>query len=263
VGTAPVAAAAPAPLLEVDRVTLRYDADGRRVVATEDVTFRVEDGERVALVGPSGCGKSTLLKAIAGFLRPSSGRIRLRGREVAGPGPDRVVVFQDFEQLLPWKTVHENVVFALTTARRLPRREAEPIALERLRRVGLDRFATAYPHALSGGMKQRAAIARCLALAPEVVLMDEPFGALDALTRQRMQDELLELWEEARFTLVFVTHDIAEAVRVGSRVVLLSAHPGRVRADLRVGEGPLAGAAASAQAHVRELLFDGAPDWTI
>ncbi len=129
--------------------------------------------------------------------------------------------------------------------------------------MNLTGFADAYPHELSGGMKQRVAIARCLALKPEVVLMDEPFAALDALTRQRMQDELLELWKAARFTLVFVTHDIAEALRVGTRVVLMSAHPGRVRADLRVGEGPLAGSTESTQAHVRELLFEGVGDWSI
>jgi NitT/TauT family transport system ATP-binding protein len=254
---------AAAPLLDVSGVTLQYRSGGRRVVATEGVTFRVEEGERVALLGPSGCGKSTLLKAIAGFVRPTAGRIALRGREVVAPGPDRVVVFQEFDQLLPWKTVHENVVFALTTARGLPRVEAEAVAREHVRRVNLSRFASAYPHELSGGMKQRVAIARCLALKPEVVLMDEPFGALDALTRERMQDDLLELWGGSRFTLLFVTHDIAEAMRVGSRVVLLSPHPGRVRADLRVGEGPLAGAGKAAHAHVRDLLFEGAEDWAI
>ncbi len=251
------------PLLDVAGVTLQYRSGGRRVLATEDLAFRVEEGERVAVLGPSGCGKSTLLKAIAGFVRPTAGRIAVRGREVSSPGPDRVVVFQEFDQLLPWKTVHENVVFALTTARGLPRAAAERVARDHVRRVNLSRFANAYPHELSGGMKQRVAIARCLALKPEVVLMDEPFGALDALTRERMQDELLELWREARFTLLFVTHDIGEAMRVGSRVVLLSPHPGRVRADLRVGEGPLAGTATRAEAHVRGLLFEGSEDWCI
>ncbi|HSM92678.1 MAG TPA: ABC transporter ATP-binding protein [Anaeromyxobacteraceae bacterium] len=261
--TALAAPAATAPLLDVVDVTLQHRAGGRRVVATDRVGFRVAEGERVALLGPSGCGKSTLLKAVAGFLRPAGGRITLRGSEVVGPGPDRVVVFQEFDQLLPWKTVEENVVFALTTARGLRRAEALAIAYDHLRRVNLSRFAHAYPHELSGGMKQRAAIARCLALKPEIVLMDEPFGALDALTRERMQDELLHLWQEARFTLLFVTHDIGEALRVGSRVVLLSEHPGRVRADLRVGEGPLAVLGATAEAHVRDLLFDGVQDWTI
>ncbi|HSN15797.1 MAG TPA: ABC transporter ATP-binding protein [Anaeromyxobacteraceae bacterium] len=253
----------PAPLLDVADVTLQHRAGGRRVVATDRVAFRVGEGERVALLGPSGCGKSTLLKAIAGFLRPSGGRITLRGSEIAGPGPDRVVVFQEFDQLLPWKTVQENVVFALTHARGLRRDEALAIARHHLHRVNLAAFAHAYPHELSGGMKQRVAIARCLALKPEIVLMDEPFGALDALTRERMQDELIDLWREARFTLLFVTHDIGEALRIGSRVVLLSPHPGRVRADLRVGEGPLAILGDAAQAHVRDLLFEGAQDWTI
>ncbi|MGB8930924.1 MAG: ABC transporter ATP-binding protein [Anaeromyxobacteraceae bacterium] len=251
------------PLLDVAEVTLRYRSAGRLVDATDAVSFQVEEGERVALLGPSGCGKSTLLKAIAGFHRPAAGRISLRGKDVIAAGPDRVVVFQEFEQLLPWLTVTENVVFALRSARGLARPEALSIAREHVARVNLTSFADAYPHELSGGMKQRVAIARCLALKPEVVLMDEPFAALDALTRQRMQDELLDLWRAARFTLVFVTHDIAEALRVGTRVVLMSAHPGRVRADLRVGEGPLAGSTESTQAHVRELLFEGVGDWSI
>ncbi len=252
------------PLLHVAGVTLQYRDRRRTVTAVDCVDFSVDEGDRVVLLGPSGCGKSSLLKAVAGFLRPSAGHIAVRGREVKGPSPDRVVVFQEFDQLLPWKTVKENVAFPLSTARGMPAREAEAIALEHVARVKLAAFADAYPHTLSGGMKQRVAIARCLALQPEVVLMDEPFAALDAFTRQRMQDDVLELWSEARFTLLFVTHDIAEAVRLGSRILVMSPHPGRVRADFRVGAGTRhEGAPADLQDHIRDLLNQRSEDWTI
>ncbi|MBN3724979.1 ABC transporter ATP-binding protein [Burkholderia sp. Ac-20379] len=221
-----------APLLSVDRVTLEYRTDERIVRATQRVSFEVDHGDRFVLLGPSGCGKSTLLKAVAGFVEPASGRIALDGRAIDGPGADRVAVFQEFDQLPPWKTVLENVAFPLRVARRLSRREANERALHYLDKVGLSAFAKAYPHTLSGGMKQRVAIARALAMQPRVLLMDEPFAALDALTRRKMQEELLRLWDDARFTLLFVTHSIEEALVVGNRILLLSPHPGRVRAEL-------------------------------
>jgi NitT/TauT family transport system ATP-binding protein len=224
------------PLLNVDSVTLRYRARGKRVTAVENASFNVVQSERVMLLGPSGCGKSSLLKAIGGFLRTDEGTIRLRGQVIKGPGPDRGLVFQEFDQLLPWKTVKQNVAFGLRAAKRVARKEAERIAMEHLEKVRLTKFADAYPHTLSGGMKQRVAIARCLALRPEIVLMDEPFAALDELSRQRMQEELLRLWQDYRFTLVFVTHSIPEALTLGSRVLLLSPHPGRIRSDLAVDE---------------------------
>ena len=219
-------------LLVVDRVNLEYRTRERIVRATHQVSFDVYGGDRFVLLGPSGCGKSTLLKAVAGFVQPTSGSISLDGQLVHGPGPDRIVVFQEFDQLPPWKTVLQNVVFPLRVARKLSRAEANERALHYLDKVGLASFAKAYPHTLSGGMKQRVAIARALAMQPRVLLMDEPFAALDALTRRKMQEELLRLWEEVNFTLLFVTHSIEEALIVGNRILLLSAHPGRVRAEL-------------------------------
>ncbi|KVZ35466.1 ABC transporter ATP-binding protein [Burkholderia ubonensis] len=219
-------------LLAIDRVSLEYRSHVRIVRATHRVSFDVYGGDRFVLLGPSGCGKSTLLKAIAGFIEPASGTIALGGEPVRGPGADRVVVFQEFDQLPPWKTVAENVAFPLRAAKKLPRAEARERALHYLDKVGLAAFADAYPHTLSGGMKQRVAIARALAMQPRVLLMDEPFAALDALTRRKMQEELLRLWDDVRFTLLFVTHSIEEALVVGNRILLLSPHPGRVRAEL-------------------------------
>lgn len=221
-----------APLLQVDSVSLEYRTPERVVRATHRVSFDVHAADRFVLLGPSGCGKSTLLKAVAGFIPPVEGEIRLDGRRVAQPGPDRIVVFQEFDQLPPWKTVKQNVMFPLLASRTLGRKEAAERALHYLDKVGLSKFADVHPHQLSGGMKQRVAIARALAMQPRVLLMDEPFAALDALTRRRMQQELLELWDEVRFTLLFVTHSIEEALVVGNRIALLSPHPGRMRAEI-------------------------------
>ncbi|TDF64133.1 ABC transporter ATP-binding protein [Cupriavidus sp. L7L] len=228
------------PLLQIDGVSLEYRTPERIVRATHRVSFDVHAGDRFVLLGPSGCGKSTLLKAVAGFVAPAEGEIRLEGQRVQQPGPDRIVVFQEFDQLPPWKTVVQNVIFPLRQARGLSRAEARERALDSLEKVGLADFADAYPHTLSGGMKQRVAIARALAMRPKVLLMDEPFAALDALTRRRMQEELLALWDDAGFTLLFVTHSIEEALVVGSRILLLSPHPGRVRAELNSHQFSLA-----------------------
>ncbi len=231
-GTLPLDTTATQRLLEVDGVSLEYRSERGVTRATHQVSFDVYGADRFVLLGPSGCGKSTLLKAIAGFVTPAAGEIRLEGVRVDRPGPDRVVVFQEFDQLAPWKTVQQNVMFSLVASRRMGRKEAAEAALDVLAKVGLTKFADAYPHTLSGGMKQRVAIARALAMRPKVLLMDEPFAALDALTRQRMQEELLALWDDVRFTLLFVTHSIEEALVVGNRILLLSPHPGRVRAEL-------------------------------
>jgi NitT/TauT family transport system ATP-binding protein len=224
----------PASLLEVEAVTLQYRTRQHLVTATHQVSFNVGKEERFILLGPSGCGKSTLLKAIGGFIHPVEGQIRLNGKPVREPGPDRLMVFQEFDQLLPWKTVKSNIMFPLMVSGRKSRAEAGEIALHYIEKVGLARFADAYPHMLSGGMKQRVALARALASQPEILLMDEPFAALDALTRRKMQEELLGLWDEARFTVIFVTHSIEEAILVGSRILILSPHPGQVKAEYHV-----------------------------
>jgi NitT/TauT family transport system ATP-binding protein len=196
------------------------------------VSFDVYTADRFVLLGPSGCGKTTLLKAIGGYMAPTEGSMLLKHRPIRGPGADRVFVFQEFDQLLPWKTVKQNVIFALESSHKMRGKAAEAQALRYIEKVNLASFANSYPHTLSGGMKQRVAIARALAMEPDVLLMDEPFAALDALTRRRMQDELLQLWAETRFTVLFVTHSIPEAVLVGNRILLLSPHPGQVKGEL-------------------------------
>ncbi|MDB5367891.1 MAG: putative transporter ATP-binding component, partial [Rhodospirillales bacterium] len=207
------------PLLAVRGVTLGWRHERRDVVAAQNLSFDLEPGERLSLLGPSGCGKSTLLKAIAGFVPPAAGSIELDGIAITGPGPDRMPVFQEFDQLLPWRTVRGNVAWPLRASGRVKSRdEARARADDVLARVGLQDFADSFPHTLSGGMKQRVAIARALALQPELLLMDEPFAALDALTRRRLQEELLDLCEDLRLTLIFVTHAIDEAIVVGTRV---------------------------------------------
>jgi len=251
-----------APLLRAQGVTIDYPAERGVVQATHDVSFDVWRGDRFVLLGPSGCGKSTLLKAVAGFIAPRAGSLLLDGRTIAGPGRDRIVVFQEFDQLAPWKTVRQNVMFPLL-AGKVPRRDAEARALYWVEKVGLSRFLDAYPHTLSGGMKARVAIARALAAQPEILLMDEPFAALDALTRRRMHEELQALWDEARFTMLFVTHSIDEALVVGNRILLLSPHPGRVRAEInshQFGLHSAGGAEFQAAAErIHGLLFGAAP----
>jgi NitT/TauT family transport system ATP-binding protein len=244
-------------LLDVSGVTLRYKTPSVLVTATDRVSFQVNQSDRFVLLGPSGCGKSTLLKAVGGYLNPSEGKIRIKGREVTAPGADRMMVFQEFDQLLPWKTVLENVMFPLLVARKLPRKEAEDRARAYIEKVNLTRAVNSYPHTLSGGMKQRVAIARGMAMEPDILLMDEPFAALDALTRRTCQDELLQLWEDTKFTVLFVTHSIAEAIKIGNRILLLSPHPGRVKAEVNDVDrvSPTDGSAGQLEKHIHELLF--------
>jgi NitT/TauT family transport system ATP-binding protein len=214
---------------------VRGDEDKRlrEFVALEGVDLDIEAGELVTLVGPSGCGKSTVLDLIAGLAKPSAGSLTVDGTPISGPGLDRSVVFQQYT-LLPWRTAQANIELALEAKGGLTRRERAECARAYLDLVGLTEFANRYPHELSGGMKQRVAIARSLSYEPEVLLMDEPFGALDAQTRERLQEELLAIWRRTGTTVVFITHDIDEAVFLGQRVAVMSARPGRIREVIRV-----------------------------
>jgi NitT/TauT family transport system ATP-binding protein len=222
--------------IEVRDVTLIYDTPEGKVPGVRDVSFTVEASEFVCIVGPSGCGKSTLLNIIAGFLTPAAGEIRIGGKPVTGHGMDRGVVFQDFAQLFPWRTALGNVSFGLEM-KGVPKAERERIAREQLRLVKLEKFTGAYPHHLSGGMQQRVAIARALAYNPSVLLMDEPFAALDALTRDDMQRLLADVWQRTRKTVVYVTHNVAEAVYLADRVIVMTPHPGTVKAEIPIPLG--------------------------
>ena len=220
------------PILEAAHVTKRFDFQGRDIVALEDASLSIRKGEFVCLIGPSGCGKSTLLRMIAGFEDVSEGRLHMWGKPVGGPGPDRGMVFQDYG-LFPWLTVARNVGFG-PAARGRPAAEVADTTRRFVEMVGLAKFADAYPHQLSGGMKQRVAIARVLANEAEMVLMDEPFGALDAMTRENLQGELLDIWQRTKLTVIFVTHAIEEAILLADRIVVMSPGPGRIVADERV-----------------------------
>jgi NitT/TauT family transport system ATP-binding protein len=220
--------------IEVRDVSLVYDTPTGSVPGVAGVSFDIGASEFLCLVGPSGCGKTTLLNIIAGFLTPTGGRISIGGRAVTGHGMDRGIVFQDFAQLFPWRTALGNVAFGLEM-KGVAKAEREKIALEQLRLVKLEKFALSYPHHLSGGMQQRVAIARALAYNPSVLLMDEPFAALDALTRDDMQRLLADVWRETRKTVVYVTHNVAEAVYLADRVVVMSPHPGTVKTEVAIG----------------------------
>jgi NitT/TauT family transport system ATP-binding protein len=215
--------------VSIQNVSKRFGEDANAIAALQDINLEVAHGEFVCLLGPSGCGKSTLLNMIAGFIAPSTGSVRVDGREVTQPGPDRGMVFQEYA-LFPWMTVEQNIAFGLT----IKGTSRADIALrvdELLQLLKLAEFRTRFPKDLSGGMRQRVAIARVLALDSPILLMDEPFGALDALTRRTLQDELLRLWSELRRTVVFVTHSIEEAIYLADRVVVMTYRPGTVKRD--------------------------------
>lgn len=216
----------------VDNVTIAFDSPKGQIVAVDRVSFQVRRGDFISLLGPSGCGKSTLLNAIAGFEVPYEGAVRLAGEIVSGPGPDRGMVFQQ-PFLFPWKNVRSNIMHG-PRMRGKSAKEARAIANDLIDMIGLRQFADAFPAALSGGMQQRVAIARALANKPRLLLMDEPFGALDAQTRIVMQENLLSLWAATQTTVVFVTHDIDEAIFLADRVIVMSAGPGRILADIEI-----------------------------
>jgi len=218
--------------LRFEGLSKGFHTAGGYLPVLEDVSFRAEGGELIAILGRSGCGKSTLLKIAAGFIPPSSGRVLLNGQPVEGPGPDRCVIFQE-DALFPWLTVAENIAFGLKGQKKSRKARAEEMN-RFLNLVGLSEFRDYLPHEISGGMKQRVALARVLILRPEVLLMDEPFASLDAQSREEMQSLLLTLWQELGHTILFVTHDVGEAVMLADRILLMSKNPGRIREEIPV-----------------------------
>ncbi len=206
----------------------------QRIDCLAGIELEIGRGEFVCLLGPSGCGKSTLLNIVAGFLQPTAGCVNVDGAPIAGPSPERIMVFQDYA-LFPWMSVADNIAFGLEL-KRLPKAEIEARVDQWLRMLRLDEFARRFPKDLSGGMRQRVAIARALAVDPPILLMDEPFGALDALTRSSLQDELLRIWAALEKTILFVTHSIEEAIRLADRIVVLSHRPGRIKQEIRLAD---------------------------
>jgi NitT/TauT family transport system ATP-binding protein len=218
--------------LVIENLSKEFKKGKETFVALENIQLTVQDGEFVTILGPSGCGKTTLLRVIAGLETYTSGTLTLSGDAIMGPGPKRGMVFQEYS-LFPWKTVLGNVMFGLRM-QGAPREDAKKKANEYLDLVGLSDFKNSYPFELSGGMKQRVAIARALANEPEVILMDEPFGALDAQTRNNLQNELLRIWQEEKRTIIFVTHSVDEAVFLSDRIVILSKHPGTIKKEIKM-----------------------------
>jgi ABC-type nitrate/sulfonate/bicarbonate transport system ATPase subunit len=218
--------------VQVEHLTMIYPGRDGGVTALDDISLNVEDGQFAAIVGASGCGKSTLLNIVGGLVTPTAGEVTLDGAPILGPGADRGMVFQSYT-LYPWKTVQQNVEFGLSL-RHVPKTQRREIAVELILQMGLEDFSNAYPKALSGGMKQRVAIARALANDPKLLLMDEPFGALDAQTRVVMQELLIDIWEQRRKTVLFVTHDIDEAIFLSDVVYVFSSRPGRLRLRLSI-----------------------------
>jgi NitT/TauT family transport system ATP-binding protein len=217
------------PIIEIRNVSKTFQLQGQQIDALKDANLTIRQGEFVTLIGASGCGKSTLLRIIAGFEKPTTGEALMWGKPIGEPEPQRGMVFQDYA-LFPWLSVRDNIAFG-PASRGVQKATARQTVERFINMVGLGRFADAYPHQLSGGMRQRVAIARVLANDAEVVLMDEPFGALDAMTRERLQEELLEIWARTKLTVVFVTHAIEEAIFLADRVVVMTPGPGRIESD--------------------------------
>ncbi|WP_017211088.1 ABC transporter ATP-binding protein [Clostridium beijerinckii] len=222
-----------APKLVINHLNKNFNVDGKSVNILNDINLNINEGEFVAIVGHSGCGKSTLLKIIAGLLDYDDGNVTLDSRKITKPDIDRGMVFQE-HRLFPWLTIKENLAIGLD---KLDNKNKEEIISEHLKLVKLEGFENVYPHQLSGGMSQRAAIARALVNAPEVLLLDEPFGALDALTKIMLQEEILKIWEKEKTTMIMVTHDIEEAVYLADRIVVMSARPGKIKEVVKVDLG--------------------------
>ncbi|HNX39843.1 MAG TPA: ABC transporter ATP-binding protein [Methanothrix sp.] len=214
-------------LLEIKGVSKLFLADGKEMVALQDINLNIRFSEFICFIGPSGCGKTTLLRIIAGLEEASEGTVTLNGEPITGPSPERGMVFQEYS-LFPWRTVMDNIIFGLEL-KGVSKDERTERARQYLKMIGLEKFESRYPHELSGGMKQRVAIARALVNDPKAILMDEPFGALDAQTRNVMQSELLRIWQEEKKTVVFVTHSVDEAIYLADRIVIMSARPGRIK----------------------------------
>ena len=221
--------------IEVKNLSITFEQNEKEMTALQDVSLGIEKGEFVCLLGPSGCGKSTLLNAMAGFLKPTEGTITIDGNPVQHPSISYVTIFQNYG-LLPWRTVEKNVTLGLET-KKVPKEEQKKIARKYIEMVGLKGSEKKRPRQLSGGMQQRVAIARALAVNPEILFMDEPFGALDAITRMKLQDDILQICRTTQKTIVFVTHDIEEAIYLADRVVILDANPGQIKADLKIPLG--------------------------
>ena len=256
------AAAARAVRIAFDRVSVEFPAAGGALRVVDDVSYEIHDREFVSVIGPSGCGKTTMMNIVAGFVQPSAGTVRLDGKPVSGPGPDRGVIFQDYG-VFPWLSVRENIAFGLRLkANAASERERREICDRYMRLMGLADFADAWPRTLSGGMRQRLAIARAYAVKPEFLLMDEPFGALDAQTRSAMQDLLLEVLQAERKTVMLITHSVEEAIYLSSRIIVMTARPTRIREVIdvpfgypreeKLHESPEFGALRS---HIRELVM--------
>lgn len=214
--------------LMIDKLNMAYTSGNQTINAVSDISLNIKNHDFICILGPSGCGKSTILRCIAAYEKPSGGHIYVDGADIKKPGPDRAMVFQSFDQLFPWLTVYDNIMFPLKVNKMHTVKSRASIVNSLIKLVNLKGFENLYPHQLSGGMKQRVAIARSIALNPKILLMDEPFGSLDFFTRQNLQGELLRIWQRSDITVVFVTHNIDEAIYLSTKIVILTGHPGRI-----------------------------------